>query len=120
MDRFYVRGPYPWPIANPDPKLQEALDIAMDYLELTGQASPYTEVEMACATIIQGIWRLEFATGLKWLITRLSPSRTLGCCVCERSIHGQVKAITIGMLLRRCLGKESSEFSMLNCTVHAS
>jgi hypothetical protein len=58
MDRFYVRGPYPWPIANPDPKLQEALDIAMDYLELTGQASPYTEVEMACATIIQGIWEI--------------------------------------------------------------
>jgi len=58
MERLFSRGPYPWPIANPDPKLQEALDVAPDYLEFTGQTSPYSEVEMACATIILGVWEI--------------------------------------------------------------
>jgi hypothetical protein len=28
----------------------------MDYLELTGQAYPYSEVQRACASIIQHVW----------------------------------------------------------------
>ena len=56
MDRFYFRSPYAWPIPDPDPKLQQALDIAMDYLELTGQAAPFCETERACAAIIMGVW----------------------------------------------------------------
>ena len=33
--------PYPWPLEKPDVALQEALDIALDYLEFTGQAYPW-------------------------------------------------------------------------------
>jgi hypothetical protein len=49
--------PYPWPIEHTDVKLQEALDIALDYLEFTGQANPFTEVERACAYVILSAWK---------------------------------------------------------------
>lgn len=48
---------YPWPIPNADLRLQEALDIALDYLERTGQAYPFSETERACAYVILDAWR---------------------------------------------------------------
>jgi hypothetical protein len=48
---------YPWPIEYTDATLQEALDIAMDYLEYTGQAFWYSETERACVQIILMAWK---------------------------------------------------------------
>jgi hypothetical protein len=47
---------YPFPTAAQDPVLQQALDIAMDYLECTGQAYPYSETERLCALTILNEW----------------------------------------------------------------
>ena len=33
-----VKMSYPWPLLDPDPVLEEALNIALDYLAATGQA----------------------------------------------------------------------------------
>lgn len=49
--------PYPWPLDNPDVALQDALDIALDYLEFTGQAYPFSETERLCAHTIMSAWR---------------------------------------------------------------
>jgi hypothetical protein len=43
---------YPWPIGDFDNAMDEALDIAMDYLERTGQAVKFTEVQRAAAMAI--------------------------------------------------------------------
>jgi hypothetical protein len=43
---------YPWPIGEVDVVLQEALDIALDYLELTGQSFPFSETQRICAHAI--------------------------------------------------------------------
>ena len=51
------RMPYPWPIADAEATLQEALDIALDYLEFTRQAYPFSEVERTCASVILKAWR---------------------------------------------------------------
>lgn len=48
---------YPWPIAETHTVLQEALDIALDYLEFTGQAFHYAQTEKLCAQIILNAWR---------------------------------------------------------------
>jgi hypothetical protein len=56
MNRFYSRAEYPWQFA--EPKLQEALDIAMDYLEYTGQGAPYYEIERRCASVILDFWKI--------------------------------------------------------------
>ena len=40
---------YPWPIGDFDCKLDEALDIALNYLECTGQAVNFIEVQRAAA-----------------------------------------------------------------------
>jgi hypothetical protein len=48
--------PYPWPLNNPDVALQDALDIALDYLEFTGQAYPFSETERLCAHTILNAW----------------------------------------------------------------
>jgi hypothetical protein len=47
----------PWPIEHADVTLQEALDIALYYLECTGQAFPFWQTERACAQIILMQWR---------------------------------------------------------------
>jgi len=47
---------YPWPIAC-YPLLDEALQIAMDYLEGTGQAPEYTKVQSQAAREIMARWR---------------------------------------------------------------
>jgi hypothetical protein len=40
---------YPWPIVYSDAVLQEAIEIALGYLELTGQAFAYSEIQQVCA-----------------------------------------------------------------------
>jgi hypothetical protein len=45
-----------FPRAAQDPVLQQALDIAMHYLECTGQAYPYSETERVCALTILNEW----------------------------------------------------------------
>ncbi|MET3844024.1 hypothetical protein [Bradyrhizobium sp. OAE829] len=47
---------YPWPFESPDPVLQASLDIALDYLEATRQAYPYSMTEVVCARIILDEW----------------------------------------------------------------
>jgi hypothetical protein len=49
--------PYPWPIEQADVTLQEALDIAIYYLECTSQAYPFSEVERICACNILAAWK---------------------------------------------------------------
>jgi hypothetical protein len=49
--------PYPWPLPDADVTLQDALDIALNYLEFTRQAYPFSEVERACANVILQAWR---------------------------------------------------------------
>jgi hypothetical protein len=51
--------PYPWPLEKPDVALQDALDIALDHLEFTGQAYPFLETERLCAPTIMSAWRAE-------------------------------------------------------------
>jgi hypothetical protein len=49
---------YPFPLIVTDPApLQKALDIAMDYLEHTGQAFPLARTEHTCARVIFEKWR---------------------------------------------------------------
>ena len=48
--------PYPWPFKHVDPVLQFALDIAMDYLEFTEQAYPFSLTEVVCARVILDEW----------------------------------------------------------------
>ena len=48
---------YPWPLAETDLVLEEALDIALDYLERTGQAFPFSETQRQCAHVILDRWR---------------------------------------------------------------
>jgi hypothetical protein len=57
MKRFWTHMPYPWPIEFADSRLQEALDIALDYLEFTRQAVPFSEVERICANNILAAWK---------------------------------------------------------------
>ena len=48
---------YKWPIEMCDVRLQEALDIALDYLEFTEQAFPYSTTEYICAYVIMAAWQ---------------------------------------------------------------
>ncbi|WP_029587034.1 hypothetical protein [Bradyrhizobium sp. URHD0069] len=48
---------YPWPIGDFDYVMDEALDIAMDYLERTGQAAKFAEVQRAAAMAIVAAWK---------------------------------------------------------------
>ena len=49
--------PYPWPLAEADVVLEEALDIAMYYLEFTDKAFPFSETQRICANAILQGWR---------------------------------------------------------------
>ncbi len=49
---------YPWPIGDLDSTMDEALDIAMDYLERTGQAEKFIEVQRVAATAIASAWKM--------------------------------------------------------------
>jgi hypothetical protein len=48
---------YPWPIGDFDNAMDVALDIAMDYLDRTGQAEKFLEVQHAAATAILVAWK---------------------------------------------------------------
>jgi hypothetical protein len=49
---------YPWPLHSVDQVvLSDALEIAMDYLEATGQADLYPEVQNKAADAIVAAWR---------------------------------------------------------------
>ena len=48
--------PYPWPIQNGDPRLDQALKIAMNYLELKGLADDYYLLEKYVALQILNEW----------------------------------------------------------------
>jgi hypothetical protein len=48
---------YPWPLDVDANLLSEALEIAMDYLERTGQAYPFSAVQQLCAFTINNAWR---------------------------------------------------------------
>jgi hypothetical protein len=48
---------YPWPIGNFDYVMDDALDIALNYLTLTGQAVIFQEVQSTAATAIAAAWR---------------------------------------------------------------
>jgi hypothetical protein len=47
---------YQWPIFVTDSVVQEAFDIALDYLEGSGQAYPYSETQHICTKIIFDEW----------------------------------------------------------------
>jgi hypothetical protein len=49
---------YPWPIGNFDYAMDEALDPAMNYLEHTGQAEKFAEVQRVAATAILAAWKV--------------------------------------------------------------
>jgi len=48
---------YPWPIGDCLDTLDEALDIAMDYLERTEQAEKFVEVQRVAAMAIVAAWK---------------------------------------------------------------
>ena len=47
---------YPWPLGEFDNVMDEALDIAMDYLIRTGQAVKFREVQKTTADSIACAW----------------------------------------------------------------
>jgi len=47
---------YRWPLPHPDPALHEALDIALDYLEATGQATAGDDTQHFVADSILNAW----------------------------------------------------------------
>jgi hypothetical protein len=56
-EKISERVMYPWPIGDFDYKMDAALDIAMDYLERTGQAVKFFETERVAATAIVAAWK---------------------------------------------------------------
>ena len=54
------------PIADADIVLDEALDIALDYLEFTNQAVRFSETQSKCAGVILHAWRAGVKHGLSW------------------------------------------------------
>jgi hypothetical protein len=48
---------FPWPNGEYNPVLDEALTIAMEYLELTGRAQEYNRVQAFAALVILKEWR---------------------------------------------------------------
>jgi hypothetical protein len=48
---------YPWPSGNFDNVMDVALDIAMDYLERSGQAAHFLEVQRQAALAIDAAWK---------------------------------------------------------------
>jgi hypothetical protein len=48
---------YPWPTGDSDNAMDMALDTAMNYLERTGQAEKFTEVQRAAAMAIVAAWK---------------------------------------------------------------
>jgi hypothetical protein len=66
---------YPWPLAECHHTLNEAIEIAMDYLELTGQAYPYSETQVRAADAILAAWRSGVRHKVRLATSRLARSR---------------------------------------------
>jgi len=47
---------YRWPLPHPDPVLDEAVDIALDYLEATGQAKIGDDTQYLVASAVLTAW----------------------------------------------------------------
>jgi hypothetical protein len=48
---------YPWPLGEFDNVMDDALDIAMDYLQASDQAVDYQNAQRTAANAIAGAWR---------------------------------------------------------------
>jgi hypothetical protein len=48
---------YDWPLIRPEPVLDEALDIALDYLEATGQARQGDDTQHLVASAVFNEWQ---------------------------------------------------------------
>ena len=48
---------YPWPIGDFDNAMDVALDAAMNYLQRTGQAQKFVEVQRVAAMAIVAAWK---------------------------------------------------------------
>ena len=57
MFEYPVMMLYPWPLAELHTTLNESLEIAMDYLEGTGQTYPLSETQVKAADAILVAWR---------------------------------------------------------------
>jgi hypothetical protein len=49
---------YPWPLGEFDNVMDAALEIAMDYLDSTGQAVRFNEAQSAAAMAIAVAWKV--------------------------------------------------------------
>jgi hypothetical protein len=49
---------YPWPLGEFDNVMDVALEIAMDYLDRTGQAVRFHEVQSTAAMAIAAAWKM--------------------------------------------------------------
>jgi hypothetical protein len=56
---------YPWPISDFDYAMDVALDIAMNYLERTGQVGTFAEVQRVAATAIVTAWKMGVRNRIK-------------------------------------------------------
>ena len=56
---------YPWPIGDFDYAMDDALDIAMNYLERTGQVGTFAEVQRVAATAIVAAWKMGVRNRIK-------------------------------------------------------
>jgi hypothetical protein len=57
-EKISQRVMYPWPTGDFDNVMDIALDIAMNYLDLTGQAEMYEEVRSTAAMAITAAWKI--------------------------------------------------------------
>lgn len=57
-EKISERVMYPWPTGDFDNVMDVALDIAMNYLDLTGQAVMYEEVRSTAAMAITAAWKV--------------------------------------------------------------
>ena len=57
---------YPWPTGDFDNTMDVALDTAMNYLEPTGQAQNFVEVQRVAAMAILAAWKKGSGVGLSW------------------------------------------------------
>jgi hypothetical protein len=56
---------YPWPISDFDYAMDDALYIAMNYLERTGQVGTFAEVQRVAATAIVAAWKMGVRNRIK-------------------------------------------------------
>jgi hypothetical protein len=82
---------YPATIVNFGHSIDVAVDIAMNYLERTGQATAYWDTHSTATSAILTAWRGEFATTSDW---RISPSRLLN------SLNGKFSKTCLSVRLR--------------------